>query len=122
MTSLVSTAVPADTLTEATVPALGANISFSIFIASRIATKSPSFTLCPIETLTSTILPGIGATILVALAGTTVALGATILGVTAATGVAATGVTGVATGVKLPPNSSTSTSYVLPFTVTASLN
>jgi len=45
---------------EVTVPEQGALISFSIFIASKITTGSPSLTVAPLATLISRTVPGIG--------------------------------------------------------------
>lgn len=60
-TASVSTVSPALTL-SVTVPAQGATISFSIFIASRIRITSPDATVSPLLTLTLRTVPGIGAT------------------------------------------------------------
>ena len=57
----VSTVSPAFTL-SVTLPAHGATISFSIFIASRIRITSPDATVSPLLTLTFKTVPGIGAT------------------------------------------------------------
>ena len=55
------TVSPLLTLTLAMVPSCGAEISFSIFMASRISSVSPALTESPGLTRTSRILPGIGA-------------------------------------------------------------
>ena len=65
----METACPSSTATFFTVPAQGAAISFSIFIASRIIRASPSLTLSPSLTSTFQILPGMGAITLPAPAG-----------------------------------------------------
>ena len=57
----VSTASPFCTFTDVTVPSCGAQISFSLFIASRMNNTSPAFTAWPAAQRTSRIVPGIGA-------------------------------------------------------------
>ncbi len=54
------------TWTVSTVPPLGAMISFSIFIASRINNTCPVATVPPGFTLISRIVPGIGHSIVLA--------------------------------------------------------
>ena len=56
-----STESPSLTKIEVTVPASGATISFSIFIASKISKTSCLLTLVPTEVFIFQILPGIGA-------------------------------------------------------------
>ena len=74
------------------VPAQGATISFSIFIASRTKITSPAFTLSPTFLLTARIAPGMGAVTFVppAVGAATGAAGAAATGAAGATG-AATG-------------------------------
>ena len=54
------TTAPFWTCILVSVPALGATISFSIFMASRMMTTSPALTVCPAEKRTSLMLPGSG--------------------------------------------------------------
>ena len=55
------TDVPFTAWTDATFPAAGAAISFSIFMASSITRISPCATCCPGSTLISSTVPGTGA-------------------------------------------------------------
>lgn len=64
--SPVLTEAPLVTWTVSTTPALGAMISFSIFIASNIIRTWPSVTESPGFTLTSRMVPGMGASMFIA--------------------------------------------------------
>ena len=56
----VSTWLPFCTTTWATVPSLGARISFSIFMASSTTSSWPSLTAAPWATSTRRMVPGMG--------------------------------------------------------------
>jgi len=133
ITSPVLTESPLFTRTSLIVPDDAEKISFSIFIASSIKTRSPLFTASPTDTFTLSIFPGIGEIIVEAAApsgaGAAGAAGAAATGAGAAgactTGALTTGAAGAvalitgATATGAPaPNSSTSTAYDVPSTVT----
>ncbi|KIX79334.1 hypothetical protein SF12_05325, partial [Streptomyces sp. MBRL 601] len=57
----MATVVPGETSSSVTVPACGAQMRCSIFIASTTSRPCPSSTSSPTATLTSVTVPGIGA-------------------------------------------------------------
>ena len=107
------TEAPFSTAICVTTPDLPAKISFSIFIASSIATTVRGSTLSPTLTLMSIIVPGMGAVTDVPrpdAAGFLEAAGFAGPADTGALGVGAAGAGWAAAGVPIPPISSTSTS------------
>ena len=103
---------------EPIVPARGAQISFSIFIASRMNRTSPAFTCWPAVQRMSRIVPGIGAATVSPPAGAAAGAGA---GAAAGAGAgAALGAEAGAapTGVPVTVPRSTMTSYCLPLSDT----
>ena len=114
----VATLAPFCTQIEPIVPARGAQISFSIFIASRMNRTSPAFTCWPAVQRMSRIVPGIGAATASPPAGAAAGAGA---GAAAGAGVgAALGAEAGAapTGVPVTVPRSTMTSYCLPLSDT----
>ena len=121
MVSPAATVWPAVTLTDLTVPSIGATISFCIFIASRMITTSPALTAVPASATTLITLPGIGAATADSPAAGAAAGAAFGAGAAAGAGAATGAATGAAFGAAAtePPafTYSTSTSYAVPFTV-----